>query len=56
MLRVGLGEELFVSPNAEAARRRVRDAVASGVDVVVAAGGDGTAGMVAEGGIGSSTW
>ena len=55
MRKAGLGEELFVSTSAEASRRRVREAVASGVDVIVAAGGDGTAGIVAEGLIGSST-
>ncbi|HEY2887279.1 MAG TPA: diacylglycerol kinase family protein [Candidatus Limnocylindrales bacterium] len=55
MRRAGLGADLFVSPSAEATRHRVREAVASGVDVVVAAGGDGTAGLVAEALIGSST-
>jgi diacylglycerol kinase (ATP) len=55
MRRAGLGDDLFVSPNAEATRRRVREAVASGFDVIVAAGGDGTAGLVAETVIGTST-
>jgi diacylglycerol kinase (ATP) len=55
MERAGLGDDLFVSPHAEATRRRVREAVTSGVDVIVAAGGDGTAGLVAETLIGSST-
>jgi diacylglycerol kinase (ATP) len=55
MRKAGLGDDLFVSPNADATRRRVREAVASGVDVVVAAGGDGTAGLVAEALIGNST-
>ena len=44
----GLGDDLFASPSEEAARARVRAAVDAGVDVVVAAGGDGTAGLVAE--------
>ena len=43
----GLGDELFASDDEAAARERVAGAVKSGYDVVVAAGGDGTAGLVA---------
>ncbi|HEY5629789.1 MAG TPA: diacylglycerol kinase family protein [Candidatus Limnocylindrales bacterium] len=46
MDRHGLGDELF-SGTEEAARDRVREAVRDGYDIVVAAGGDGTAGLVA---------
>jgi diacylglycerol kinase (ATP) len=47
--RHGLGQDIVEPPNEEAARAAVRAAVADGVDVVVAAGGDGTVGLVAEG-------
>jgi diacylglycerol kinase (ATP) len=43
----GLGSDLVVADDLDAARARVRAAIADGVDVVVAAGGDGTVGMVA---------
>jgi diacylglycerol kinase (ATP) len=43
----GLGRELFESPSAEATVRRVDEAVKAGYDVVVAAGGDGTARSIA---------
>ena len=45
----GLGDDLFASPSEDAARDRVRAAVEDRVDVIVAAGGDGTADLVAEG-------
>ncbi len=44
----GLGDDLFVGESAAAVRARVDDAVRHGVDVVVAAGGDGTVGLVAD--------
>jgi diacylglycerol kinase (ATP) len=43
----GLGDDLFASPSPAAAAFRVDQAVRDGVDVVVAAGGDGTARSVA---------
>lgn len=55
MHAAGLGDDLFVGDSEEATRRHVRAAVESGVDVIVAAGGDGTAGLVAEAIIGTST-
>jgi len=55
MHRAGLGDDLFGGASEDAARQRVREAVEAGVDVVVAAGGDGTAGMVAEEIIGTPT-
>lgn len=55
MRRAGLDGDLFVSPSAEATRRRVREAVESGVDVIAVAGGDGTAGLVAESLMGGPT-
>ena len=51
----GIEAELFVGKTEEETRERVRAAVRDGVDVVVAAGGDGTAGLVAEIVIGTST-
>lgn len=51
----GLGDDLFASPSEAAARERIRAAVEAGVDVIVAAGGDGTADLVAEGIRGSSS-
>lgn len=47
MARHGLGDELVITPTAEAASAAVREAVAAGYDIVAAAGGDGTAGTVA---------
>jgi diacylglycerol kinase (ATP) len=55
MRKAGLGEDLFAGGSEEATRQRVRDAVAAGVELIVAAGGDGTAGLVAEEIIGTST-
>lgn len=43
----GLGEDIVESGSAEEARVATRRAVADGVDIVVAAGGDGTIGIVA---------
>lgn len=51
----GIDGELFVGRTEDEARERVEAAVRDGVDVVVAAGGDGTAGLVAETLIGTST-
>ena len=48
MRAAGLGDDLFVGETEDAARRRIRAAVDSGVEMIVAAGGDGTAGLVAE--------
>ena len=53
--RHGLGQDIVEPPDEEAARAAVRAAVADGVDVVVAAGGDGTVGLVAEGVMNSAT-
>ena len=46
--RHGLGEDIVESTDEAAAHEAVRTAVKVGVDVVVAAGGDGTVGLVAE--------
>ena len=53
--RHGLGEDVLEPDSEEAAHEAVRSAVADGIDVVVAAGGDGTAGLVAEDLLGTST-
>ena len=53
--RHGLGQDIVEPPDEAAARAAVRAAVADGVDVVVAAGGDGTVGLVAEGVMNSAT-
>jgi diacylglycerol kinase (ATP) len=47
--RHGLGQDVVEPSDEAAARAAVQAAVADGVDVVVAAGGDGTVGLVAEG-------
>jgi diacylglycerol kinase (ATP) len=47
MTRHGLGDELIASKSEDEAIRSVRKARELGYDVVVAAGGDGTAGLVA---------
>lgn len=54
MARHGLGDELFDGTE-NGARERVREAVRDGYDVVVAAGGDGTAGLVARELLGRAT-
>jgi diacylglycerol kinase family enzyme len=46
--RHGLGGDLRAPGSEEEARAAVRDAVVNGVDVVVAAGGDGTVALVAD--------
>jgi diacylglycerol kinase (ATP) len=46
--RHGLGDDIVEPENEAAAKAAVDAAVADGVDVVVAAGGDGTVGLVAE--------
>jgi diacylglycerol kinase (ATP) len=53
--RHGLGEELIVPGSEQEAVEAARDAVERGYDVVVAAGGDGTIGLVAKQLIGSHT-
>lgn len=53
--RHGLGQEIVEPADEDAAGAAVRAAVEEGVDVVVAAGGDGTVGLVAEGLMGSPT-
>ena len=53
--RHGLGADIVEPGSEEAARDAVRSAVEEGIDVVVAAGGDGTAGLVAEGLLGTTT-
>ena len=45
--RHGLGSDVVETPDEEAARREARRAVHDGIDVVIAAGGDGTIGVVA---------
>lgn len=47
MERHGLGDDLVEATNERLARAAARDAVSSGIDVVVAAGGDGTVALVA---------
>ena len=46
--RHGLGQDIAEPGSEDEARAAVRAAVADGIDVVVAAGGDGTAGLVAD--------
>ena len=53
--RHGLGQDIVEPATEEDTRAAVRAAVSDGVDVVVAAGGDGTAGLVASELIGTST-
>ncbi len=55
MARHGLGNELSATKSEEEAIRRVQEARERGYDVVVAAGGDGTAGLVAGELLGSET-
>ncbi|HET7677195.1 MAG TPA: YegS/Rv2252/BmrU family lipid kinase [Candidatus Limnocylindrales bacterium] len=55
MAKHGLGSDLVTTRSEEEARRAVRDAVAAGVDVVAAAGGDGTARLAATELLGSET-
>lgn len=55
MHTAGIGDELVVGASEDESRRRIRQAVAAHVDVIVAAGGDGTAGLVAEMILGTST-
>ncbi|HET7168721.1 MAG TPA: diacylglycerol kinase family protein [Candidatus Limnocylindrales bacterium] len=45
--RHGLGSDIVEADGEAAVQTAVRDAIAAGVDVVIAAGGDGTAGSVA---------
>ena len=51
--RNGLGSDVVETPDEEAARREARRAVRDGIDVVIAAGGDGTIGAVASGLLGT---
>jgi diacylglycerol kinase (ATP) len=51
--RHGLGSDVVETLDKEAARREARRAVRDGVDVVIAAGGDGTIGAVASGLLGT---
>lgn len=53
--RHGLGRDIVEPETEEETHDAVRTAVADGVDVVIAAGGDGTAGLVAEDLIGTAT-
>ena len=55
MARGGLGDDLVVAATPEDARARARDAASRGYDLVVAAGGDGTVGLVATQLLGSRT-
>lgn len=47
MAAAGLGDELVVTDSIEQARQLTREAAAAGYDLVVAAGGDGTVGVIA---------
>ena len=53
--RHGLGSDVVEPGSEQEAKDAVRRAVEEGIDVVVAAGGDGTAGLVAEGLLGTPT-
>ncbi len=55
MVRFGLGDELIATQSEEEAIASARDAVANGYDVVVAAGGDGSIGLVATELLGTDT-
>jgi diacylglycerol kinase (ATP) len=55
MARAGLGEELVATRTPEDARAQAADAVGRGYDLVVAAGGDGTVGIIAEQLLGKTT-
>jgi diacylglycerol kinase (ATP) len=55
MARVHLGDELVATKTSEEARSQAADAASRGYDLVVAAGGDGTVGIVAEQLLGKST-
>ena len=56
LAEAGLGDDVLeLGADGEADQERLRAAVADGVDVIVAAGGDGTAGLVANATLGSST-
>ena len=55
MVRFGLGDELIATESEEEAIASARDAVANRYDVVVAAGGDGTIGLVATELLGTDT-
>src|SRR4051794_23261485 len=48
MREYGLGDDLVTPGDETETRAAARDAVAEGIDVIVAAGGDGSAHMVAE--------
>jgi diacylglycerol kinase (ATP) len=54
MVRFGLGDDIVETANEAEAVAAVREALASGIDTIVAAGGDGTAGTVAEQLLGSA--
>ncbi|MBD0323802.1 MAG: diacylglycerol kinase family lipid kinase, partial [Aldersonia sp.] len=47
LARHGLGDELIATASEDDARAQTRDAVTQGYEIVVAAGGDGTVGLVA---------
>jgi diacylglycerol kinase (ATP) len=53
--RAGLGDELITSESAADARTAAADAVRRGYDLVIAAGGDGTVGVIATELLGSET-
>lgn len=55
MERHGLGDELIASESEEHAIELAREAAASGYDLIVAAGGDGTVGTVASALLGTET-
>jgi diacylglycerol kinase (ATP) len=55
MARADLGTELVATPTPDEARAQAADAVSRGYDLVVAAGGDGTVGTIAEELLGTTT-
>lgn len=48
MARFGLGEDIVETANETEAATAVREAIGSGIHIIVAAGGDGTVGTIAE--------
>jgi diacylglycerol kinase (ATP) len=55
MVRFGLGDDLIETADETEAAAAVRDALDSGIDTIVAAGGDGTVGAIAEHLLGTAT-
>lgn len=55
MLDHGLGDDLSMSDDEAGARTQVKEAIDAGIEIIVAAGGDGTAGMIAQEILGTSS-